>query len=224
MKKGSRHAPEVIERMKRAQAGRVFSEEHRANLAVGQTRRRNRERGERRPWNAAMEVEDAAVLEWARSLTDGILAARTAYLGEDGHVRREGFVYVSGPMSKLKAFGHRAFDATAMHLRSMGWNVVYPAEMSPIEDREASLLSLNGDLTGTHETYANLMARDLRMVALPNCEGIVLIEGWRRSVGAHAELRTALFLGKAVYVLKDGEPLLVQPSRLKRYDTLGVVA
>lgn len=82
-------------------------------------------------------------------------------------------VYLSGPMTGKPDLNFPAFHANAAWLRSKGFEVVNPAELNP----DASL------------SWAACMRTDIK--ALCDCEGIVLMEGWEGSSGAHLELHIA---------------------------------
>ena len=83
-------------------------------------------------------------------------------------------VYVSGPMSGMPDFNRPMFHEISAHLRSSGFDAVSPPELYAGTD--------------WHEA----MRADL--LALPQCHHIVLLPGWKQSVGAGVELSIALML------------------------------
>lgn len=82
-------------------------------------------------------------------------------------------VYLSGPMTGQPDLNFPTFRAEAAWLRRKGFEVVNPAELNP----DASL------------SWAACMRADIK--ALCDCEGIVLMDGWEGSRGAHLELHIA---------------------------------
>lgn len=100
-------------------------------------------------------------------------------------------VYLAGPMTGRPQFNIPAFDEAAENLRSRGFEVVSPAELDVPESREAALLSLDGDpaayreLTG--ETWGDLLARDVKLIADDGIEAVVVLSGWESSRGAKLE-------------------------------------
>lgn len=83
-------------------------------------------------------------------------------------------------MSGHKDYNYPAFRAAAERLRALGHDVVCPPELNQPGE------SL--DLPASH-----FLRRDLR--GLLDCEGIALLAGWQRSVGASCEVAVALALG-----------------------------
>lgn len=90
-------------------------------------------------------------------------------------------LYLAGPMSGLPELNFPAFHAEAARLRSLGFDVVNPAELCD-------------DIAGA---WAQCMRRDL--AALLTCEGIALLPGWERSRGATLEHHVAKALGMLVF-------------------------
>lgn len=83
------------------------------------------------------------------------------------------------------------FDEVTAELRSNGFEVISPAELT-----RASGLGGNSDGTITAERYAICMRQDIE--ALLSVEGIVCLEGWRKSKGARFEVHLAQLLGLKV--------------------------
>jgi hypothetical protein len=88
--------------------------------------------------------------------------------------------YISGPMSGKPAFNFPAFHAAAAKLREAGLQVVNPAE-------------LNTDQT---LSWYACMRKDI--VALCDCDTILMLSGWEHSAGATLEHHIATRLGMAV--------------------------
>lgn len=100
-------------------------------------------------------------------------------------------VYLAGPMSGIRKMNFPAFDAAAADLRSRGYDVVSPAELDSPESRAAALAAEDGDLSAysreTGETWGDLLARDVKLIADGGIEAIVVLPGWEKSRGARLE-------------------------------------
>jgi hypothetical protein len=85
-------------------------------------------------------------------------------------------LYVAGPMSGIKDWNFPAFHAAAAQLRSLGFEVVNPAELCP----------------DTSMSWADCMREDIK--ALVDCHGVALLPGWENSKGATLERHIACAL------------------------------
>ena len=88
-------------------------------------------------------------------------------------------LYVAGPMRGKPDHGFPDFFRAKRQLERMGKVVVLPIE--------------DGDLDAFDDPtkpYSSYMKRDIRL--LSDCDGIALLPGWRQSVGATFEARSAL--------------------------------
>jgi hypothetical protein len=97
-------------------------------------------------------------------------------------------VYVSGGMSGLPDFNFPAFHRAAVHLRSVGYAVVNPAEMDELHPGESM-------------TWEQYLRRDIK--ALMDCSHIAMLPGWEKSRGARLEHMNATELGMTVMFLND---------------------
>lgn len=95
--------------------------------------------------------------------------------------------YVAGPMTGYKDLNYPAFAHAAQCLRALGFGVVSPAELNPIET-----------------AYENAMRNDIH--ALADCSHIHLLDGWEKSKGANCEWHIAQLLG-ITRIGIDGEPV-----------------
>ncbi len=86
-------------------------------------------------------------------------------------------IYLAGPMSGYVECNFPAFHAEAARLRSLGHDVVNPAELN----------------AGPPKPWAECMRVDLR--ELLTCDAIALLPGWRQSTGATLEHHVATALG-----------------------------
>lgn len=98
------------------------------------------------------------------------------------------WAYISGPMTGYKNCNREAFENAEVVLRGEGWNVLSPREMDAI-----------GHIDPTREDATRLFARrDLDAIQWlrPGLWDIVVVlPGWRASVGANAEVAVAKWLG-----------------------------
>lgn len=100
--------------------------------------------------------------------------------------------YCSGPMRGLPRWGYDKFDECAAFLTRRGEDVISPADI----DRELGVDENAAELPDWF-TIEDAMRRDLS--AVTDCDRIVLLEGWAKSVGATREVMTAVWCGLPVY-------------------------
>lgn len=117
-------------------------------------------------------------------------------------------VYVAGPMTGLPQFNFPAFDGAAACLRADGYAVVTPSELDSDASRAAALASDDGEpgvyAEETGESWGDLLARDVKLIADEGIEAIVVLPGWEQSRGARLET----FVGGALC----GLPVLAFPT------------
>lgn len=89
-------------------------------------------------------------------------------------------VYISGPMTNMPQLNFPAFRAAAAQLRSVGLEVVNPAEL---DEQDA----------GKEMAWADYMRRDIK--ALMDCTHVAVLPGWQESKGASIEVGLAHALG-----------------------------
>ena len=101
--------------------------------------------------------------------------------------------YLAGPMTGMPQYNFPAFDEAAAKLRSVGWEIISPAEL----DRKGGF-----DPTEKHTPeYLQVFvrtakARNKGMMA--RCNHIILLPGWDKSDGTKEELVWARELGMRV--------------------------
>lgn len=78
-----------------------------------------------------------------------------------------------------------AFHAEAARLRSLGFDVVNPAEINPCPGTE----------------WHECMKRDL--TELLTCDAIALMDGWQKSAGAHLEMHIAHRIGIEIVIARE---------------------
>jgi len=89
-------------------------------------------------------------------------------------------IYIAGPMTGLPELNFPAFHAAAALFRSMGYEVVSPAELVP----EPGI------------PWLECMRIDI--AALIHCDAICMLRGWEKSKGARLENAIAEGLGMRV--------------------------
>ncbi|HEY3432518.1 MAG TPA: DUF4406 domain-containing protein [Rhodocyclaceae bacterium] len=94
-------------------------------------------------------------------------------------------IYISGPMSGLPEHNFPAFHAEAARLRDLGYEVVNPAEIQVPEGAD----------------WHACLRLDLK--ELLDCDGLVLIDGWEDSNGAHLEMHLAHRVGIKVKIARE---------------------
>lgn len=97
-------------------------------------------------------------------------------------------IYISGPMTGIQDLNFPVFNLEAARLRSLGFEVVNPAEIN----QETN--------TGWHECLRN----DLK--ALLDCDTLALLDGWQHSAGAHLEMHVAHRVGIQIVMAKEIQP------------------
>lgn len=112
-------------------------------------------------------------------------------------------LYISGPMRGHPMNNFPAFFKASLRLRELGYDVLNPAEYDMAAGLDPHAELKNGTLESS-------LARDTRHVL--EADGIVMIDGWRNSVGARYERAIAHYTGKEVFVMLSGD--LVQAVAL----------
>jgi Domain of unknown function (DUF4406) len=102
-------------------------------------------------------------------------------------------VYLAGPMSGIPKFNFPLFHAVTAELRQRGFEVVSPAE----EDHKAGIgevaeASKEGDPSDLPDTWGQILARDVILLADTGIEAIVFLPGWQKSRGARLEAQVGL--------------------------------
>ena len=87
-------------------------------------------------------------------------------------------VYIAGPMTGIPDYNYPAFHALAADLRSVGYEVVNPAE------------NFGGDQSLPWQTYLREAIR-----RLVDCDAVAMLPGWEDSSGATLEHSIAFALG-----------------------------
>lgn len=118
-------------------------------------------------------------------------------------------VYIAGPMTGYPQFNFPAFEEAARTLRALGIKVISPAEMDEeLGIADAAKASTTGQLDAAGKiggnTWGDLLARDVKIIADQVKDGVVVLQHWERSKGAKLEVTVALLAGKHVYQYHTG--------------------
>lgn len=108
------------------------------------------------------------------------------------------YVYLSGPMRRYPEFNFPAFRQAAEWLRSTGLGVISPHEKDEQTGFDVTGMTGHEDLSLHGFDLHAALAWDMKVIATPECSGLVCLEGWTVSSGARAEVALALALGKPV--------------------------
>ena len=105
--------------------------------------------------------------------------------------------YIAGPMRGFPKFNFDQFDAAALRLRDLGYDVISPAQM----DRDVGFdPEFKGELSKDFLDAA--MRRDIEAI-IERADCMVMLPGWENSTGANAEL----WLARWKHI-----PVLIYPS------------
>ena len=104
--------------------------------------------------------------------------------------------YLAGPMRGLPNSNFPAFDEAREHLRSFGFDV-----LCPVEDASQRF---SAGIAADDTNYHAQMWHCFEMVQ--RSEGVIVLPGWARSVGAKAEVLVAVNTGKPVFAYHKHRP------------------
>ena len=111
-------------------------------------------------------------------------------------------IYIAGPMTGLPQFNIPAFESAAFELRQAGFHVVSPIELDSDAISNEALASKDGAMpsSGTigGETWGNILARDVRVIA-DTIDGIAVLRDWHKSRGARLEVFVGLLCDRPIY-------------------------
>jgi hypothetical protein len=95
-------------------------------------------------------------------------------------------------MSGIDQSNFPAFDYAAELLRNAGWSIVSPAELDDPETRDRVMRNL-----APVQTWGDFLARDIKLIADGEIDGIVFLPNWYQSRGARLEALVGLLKSPA---------------------------
>jgi len=105
-------------------------------------------------------------------------------------------LYVAGPMRGYPRFNFQAFENACDELRANNYNVISPHEID-------LAWGFNPDVPLESQTVkmVDMVRRDVEAISL--CDIVVTLPGWKKSVGARAEVAIAKWLQRPVVTMKQ---------------------
>jgi nucleoside 2-deoxyribosyltransferase len=102
-------------------------------------------------------------------------------------------VYIAGPMTGIPNHNTPAFDEAAAWLRAAGYQAVSPPDITRANPQPG----VRRDGTIDDAAYRALVRLDL--IALLDCDCVVLLPGWTASRGCKLEIAVAIAIGIPLY-------------------------
>lgn len=102
-------------------------------------------------------------------------------------------IYISGPIAGYPEF-KEIFESAAVHLRSLGYEVVNPCDILPYPHMGECP---KGYATANGHSSACYLRTDLE--ALLTCDAVFMLPKWEQSVGARLEHSVAAHCGLLIY-------------------------
>ena len=121
-------------------------------------------------------------------------------------------VYIAGKMSGLPKFNFPAFIEAAATMRALGFEVVSPNEQDTPEVQAAAMVSPDGKMMADGTigglTWGDILAKDVKLLADSDFDGIVFLPGWEKSNGAKLEAIVGLLKGFSFAEFVAGTPIM----------------
>lgn len=117
-------------------------------------------------------------------------------------------VYIAGPMRGIPHHNYPAFDAAAKELRSCGWVVVSPKEISECfgyldPDVDDNFPNYGG--ARSEDEIKDFILQDIH--AILRCDEVCVLPGWENSRGAQMEVAVARMARKKIFTYADSTEL-----------------
>lgn len=100
-------------------------------------------------------------------------------------------LYIAGPMTGYPDYNFANFDRVAKLLREKGFMVINPAEIDRVYGYTEEILRTMSDRE-VKGIMKLIVMRDI--LAIFECDGIALLEGWEHSKGTQVEIALANLL------------------------------
>jgi hypothetical protein len=108
-------------------------------------------------------------------------------------------VYIAGPMRGYPQFNFPAFDKAAALGRSLGWEVISPAEMDRASGFQETVMPASFEPAAIREFIRRDVNVLVNILRAEDGDAIALLPGWQKSTGARSELALAVW-GKLMVV------------------------
>jgi hypothetical protein len=112
--------------------------------------------------------------------------------------------YLAGPMTGRPQFNYPLFDRVSEALRSIGYDIISPAEMDIEEVRANAMANMTGEMAQfnevSDETWGDFLARDVKMIA-DELDAIILLPEWETSKGARLEAFVSVMVGNPAWTI-----------------------
>lgn len=109
-------------------------------------------------------------------------------------------LYLSGPMSNVPGFNIPAFETATANLRALGYEVLSPPELDAEAGLDVGIMLASPDgkpVPGA--TWGDCLARDVKIIADGDVDGIVLLPNWWKSKGARLEIFVGMLNRVKIY-------------------------
>jgi len=106
--------------------------------------------------------------------------------------------YLAGQMTGIAQFNFPRFREVANKLRTVGFEIVNPAEIDNPADEAESMASVDGAVDSVTKTWGEFLGRDVQIVA-DEVDGVILMDEWYKSKGARLEAYTGILADKAFH-------------------------
>lgn len=120
--------------------------------------------------------------------------------------------YIAGPMRGHPQSNFPAFDRAAALGRSLGWEIISPAEMDRAagDNAEAEPLPFNGGSPEVNRRFARRDVEEIMSLRAENGDVIALLPGWQTSTAAPAEVALARWVKLGFVDARTFLPLKVE--------------
>ena len=111
-------------------------------------------------------------------------------------------IYLAGPMRGYPLFNFPAFEVAENALVALGFKVISPARHDLDAGFDPKLTLEENERLHAFDLKAH-MAWDLRVILSEECQGVILMPGWRNSTGCRNEVLVAQTAGRPVFELTE---------------------